>query len=216
MTDLESALEAARGADPASRILLRDRIAAHGEAAIGPMTLWAVDRRLGAFAVRVLERIGADPASHEAVVAALVAVERPKLAPEVARDVVDALSRLSPIRAPRRRLAGHRKASGRLGDGRVASTTEERFHEAMLEIYWLAGGATGYWANYFLRSVRDKGGLSAARELLDKTGTSPGFARLTAERRLDLSMEALVLRPEFSTLFTPAEIEIARARLAQQ
>jgi hypothetical protein len=76
MTDLDSALETARGADPASRILLRDRIAAHSGAAIGPMTVWAVDGRLGAFAVRVLERIGADPASHEAVVAALVAVNR--------------------------------------------------------------------------------------------------------------------------------------------
>ena len=84
----------------------------------------------------------------------------------------------------------------------------------MLDIYWLAGRATGYWASYFLRAVRNHGGVAAARELLRKTGTSPGFERLTAERRLDLSMEALVIKPEFSGLFTPREVQIARERLA--
>jgi hypothetical protein len=47
------------------------------------------------------------------------------------------------------------------------------------------------------------------------TGTSDGFERLKAEKRLDLSMEALVLDPRYSTLFTAEEIVIARARLVE-
>ena len=84
----------------------------------------------------------------------------------------------------------------------------------MLGIYWLAGRATGYWASYFLRGVRNKGGLTAAQDLLRKAGTSPGFERLKAERRLDLSMEAIVIRPKYEGLFTAHEIEIAHHRLA--
>lgn len=85
----------------------------------------------------------------------------------------------------------------------------------MLDIYWLAGRATGYWAGYFLRTVRDLTGLVAARHLLAEDGVSSGFDRLRKENRLDLSMEALVLRPEFRPLFTPEELDKARLRLDQ-
>lgn len=84
----------------------------------------------------------------------------------------------------------------------------------MLDIYTLAGRSTGYWAGYFLRTVRTRGGLATARLLLEEKGTSTGFERLKEEGRLDLSMEALVLRAEFRPLFTPAEISKAVERLA--
>jgi hypothetical protein len=89
---------------------------------------------------------------------------------------------------------------------------ELKFHQAMLDIYWLAGRATGYWAGYFLRSVRKDGGLEAARKLLWMNGTSNGFKRLKKEGRLDLSMETLLLRPEFDDLFSAEE----RARAADR
>lgn len=92
---------------------------------------------------------------------------------------------------------------------------EQRFHEAMLDIYALAGRASGYWAGYFLRTVRARGGIGTARYLLGLKGTSAGFERLRKEGRLDLSVEALVLRPEFRPLFTAAELETARTRLAR-
>jgi len=94
------------------------------------------------------------------------------------------------------------------------SMVELQFDQAMLDIYELAGRQTGYWANYFLRSVRKDGGLEAARKLLWKEGTSEGFERLKAEHRLDLSMEALMLRPEFRELFTAAELARAAERLS--
>ena len=55
--------------------------------------------------------------------------------------------------------------------------------------------------------------MGAARKLLWKSGTSNGFERLKAERRLDLSMEALMLRPEFRELFSEAELTRASDRL---
>ncbi len=93
------------------------------------------------------------------------------------------------------------------------SMVELQFDQAMLDIYELAGRQTGYWANYFLRSVRKDGGLEAARKLLWKEGTSEGFERLKAEHRLDLSMEALMLRPVFRELFSAAELACAEERL---
>ena len=96
----------------------------------------------------------------------------------------------------------------------------------MLEIFRLAGEATrrvrsdgtiarGYWASYFLRGVRNHGGPEYAHQLLRKLGTSDGFERLKEERRLNLSVEALILREEYAPLFTEDERKIAAHRLAE-
>jgi hypothetical protein len=90
----------------------------------------------------------------------------------------------------------------------------QKFHEAMLDIYDVAGKTTGYWAGYFRREVKTKGGLPVARRLLRVSGTSDGFERLKKEHALNLSVEALVLRSEFSSLFSDEERAIARERLA--
>jgi hypothetical protein len=218
MTDLKELLDAARNADAGSRIEFRNAIAAHGTHAIAPMAEWLNDPRLAAFAVRVLHRVADDPEARTDVVAALSAFDRRRVAPQIASDIAFVLAGLRPPTLPRGAAKSnerHQVSSPGLDRGRRdTSTTEERFHDGMLEIYWSAGRATGYWASYFLRAVRNKGGVATARELLRKTGTSPGFERLTAERRLDLSMEALVTRPEFANLFTPHETQIARERLA--
>lgn len=96
----------------------------------------------------------------------------------------------------------------------------------MLDVFRLAGEATrrtrpdgtierGYWASYFLRGVRNHGGPEYAHQLLRKEGTTDGFQRLKEEGRLDLTMEALVLRPEYTTLFTDEERRVAAHRLAE-
>ena len=217
MSGLDDLLDAARQADKGSRILLRDEIAAYGDHAIGPIVGWLKDPRLGAFAVRVLQVIAADPANRGSVIAELSAVSLRGLSPEVAGDVRKALTELRPTAGPRGSTGAHRPSREK---GRDAwrergggSILEEQFHDSMLGIYSLAGRATGYWASYFLRGVRNKGGVTEAQDLLHKTGTSPGFERLKAERRLDLSMEAIVIKPEFASLFTAQEVETAQRRL---
>lgn len=64
MTEAKTALTAllarAERADPATRIDLRDPIAAHGAAAIEALTPWLKVPALAAFAIRVIARIGLD------------------------------------------------------------------------------------------------------------------------------------------------------------
>jgi hypothetical protein len=44
---------------------------------------------------------------------------------------------------------------------------------------------------------------------------SDGFTALWRAKRLDLTVEAHVLKPEFESLFTSDELGIARSRLAE-
>ena len=91
---------------------------------------------------------------------------------------------------------------------------EARFEQEMVEkVYRTAGRETGYWAGYFLRSVKRHGGVGAARRLLGRPGVSNGLAKLSAMHRLDLAMETLVLDPAYQPLFTDEERAIASKRL---
>ncbi|MBV1813473.1 HNH endonuclease [Pseudomonas viridiflava] len=95
-------------------------------------------------------------------------------------------------------------------------SVEENFHHQMLDIYQHAGTEVGYWANYFLRGVKKHGGLNYARTALEKRkkdSIQKGFQALVDAGRVDISMESLVVRPEFASLFTDGEIAEARARL---
>ena len=89
---------------------------------------------------------------------------------------------------------------------------EDRFHQEMLRIYDEAK-EFDYNPTYFLRMVVDRGGLSAARQLLGGSQLSDGFVRLWHEQRLDLSVEALVLREPWRSLFTHEELAEAQRRL---
>ena len=91
---------------------------------------------------------------------------------------------------------------------------EARFEQDMVEkVYRATGRETGYWAGYFLRTVKKYGGVGAARRLLERGGVSKGLARLASLERLDLAMETLVLDPGYAPLFTDEERAVARRRL---
>jgi 5-methylcytosine-specific restriction enzyme A len=91
-----------------------------------------------------------------------------------------------------------------------------RFEQDMVEkVYRAAGRETGYWAGYFLRSVKQYGGVGAARRLLERGGVSAGLAKLASLNRLDLAMETLVLDPAYGVLFTDEERAIATRRLEE-
>jgi hypothetical protein len=95
----------------------------------------------------------------------------------------------------------------------VDPIVSKRFDAAMLEVYAAAMREVNYPARRFLAMVRGRGGLEAARQLLSKPGISEGFRRLAQAGKLDLTMEFLVLTPEYAELFTEEEREIARERL---
>jgi hypothetical protein len=228
MIDLDELLEVAKSADPGTRIELRDSIAAHGGRAIPAMRMWLEIPRLGAFAARVLGRIAEDTAHRVAVLNAFASVDAGQLSESVAGDVSETVSRIRGVSQLGAARTGrpHRPRNDQWPGTRSVSRLEMQFHDAMLDIFTLAGEATrkrrpdgstirGYWASYFLRGVRNHGGPEYAHQLLLAQGTSDGFQRLTDEHRLDLTVEALVLRPEFVDLFTASERSIAAHRLAR-
>jgi hypothetical protein len=95
----------------------------------------------------------------------------------------------------------------------MAKTKQDQFHEAMLSVYKQAKAECNYTATRFLRMVSEHGGLQAAKILLAASGYSDGFTELWRCKRLDITMEALVLKDEWSDLFTQDELNIARKRL---
>lgn len=90
-----------------------------------------------------------------------------------------------------------------------------KFNNEMLDLYHVVGKATGYWANYYLRSVRKIGGLAHAKKALAKEEkTQDGFKKLIEVGRPDLSLEASVISEEYRELFTKSELEEAERRLS--
>ncbi len=97
----------------------------------------------------------------------------------------------------------------------MASTLEAEFHEAMLDVYRRAKSEAGYPANRFLGMVAEHGGLYTARYLLSQPAVSDGYAALWERRRLDLTVESVILQPKWRQLFTAAERNTAIARLRE-
>ena len=72
-----------------------------------------------------------------------------------------------------------------------------------------------YNATIYIRMISTLGGLGAARQLLHSSSVSSGFTTLWEKSRLDLTVEAFVLREPWSALFTEEELQTARERLAE-
>ena len=85
----------------------------------------------------------------------------------------------------------------------------------MKDVYVRARSEANYTATYFVGMLSNYGGLGTAQRLLASTEASTGFTALYERGRLDLTVEALVVKPEFASLFTDDEIDIARQRLDQ-
>jgi len=90
---------------------------------------------------------------------------------------------------------------------------ERQFHAAMLRIYTRARDEAHYTAKRFRRMVGKHGGRETARILLEAPGVSEGYTALWERRRLDLTVEALVLQPAWRGLFTEEELAITAKRL---
>ena len=95
------------------------------------------------------------------------------------------------------------------------SNLEKQFEKEMLDIYIMAKKECGYNAVRFLQLVSEKGGLAAAKQLINKPGGTDGFTTLWEHHRLDLSVEAHVLKSEYAELFTEEEKNICRNRLKE-
>lgn len=89
---------------------------------------------------------------------------------------------------------------------------EDEFDRDMREIYKM-GIEHGYHAHYFIQMIEEHGGVDTAKRLLAADKPQEGLFRLWELGLLNESMEALVLQPEYATLFTELEIQTSRQRL---
>jgi hypothetical protein len=90
---------------------------------------------------------------------------------------------------------------------------EMNFDRAMLAIYQRAKDECDYNATRYLQMLMEHGGLETAQILINSSHVSDGYIALWERKRLDLTVEALVLQPEWQELFTDTERDIARKRL---
>ena len=84
----------------------------------------------------------------------------------------------------------------------------------MIEIYNTAK-SIGYNATRYLSMLSEHGGRETARILLHAATVSEGYAALWERGRLDLTVEAAILEPEWHALFSDVERQTAVARLRE-
>lgn len=97
----------------------------------------------------------------------------------------------------------------------AVSDAAQEFGRRMVETYRRSVTEANYNATYFRSMLAQLGPVDTARKLLASPAVSDGFAALWERGRMDLTVEALVVEPEFADLFTEDEIETARRRLEQ-
>jgi hypothetical protein len=96
----------------------------------------------------------------------------------------------------------------------ASTALAEQFNAAMLDIYRRAKAEAGYSARAFLDMVVTRGGLETAKTLINAPRPSLGYTHLYERGRLDLTVEALVVRnSRWHSLFTESELTRARKRL---
>ena len=92
---------------------------------------------------------------------------------------------------------------------------KRQFEQDMVNIYQTAKKECGYTATRFLQMIDKQGGWATAKQLIAKPGGTDGFAKLWEHGRLDLSVEALVLRKEYQSLFSEEEKRLCAERLKE-
>lgn len=95
------------------------------------------------------------------------------------------------------------------------SDVEVDFSQRMKAVYDRGRSEAGYNASYFLSMLSQYGPQETGHKLLASPAISDGFAELWERGRLDLTVEALVVEPKFSELFSDYEVAVARRRLEQ-
>lgn len=92
----------------------------------------------------------------------------------------------------------------------------EQFNDQALAVYENGKRELKYNGTRFLQKIRSAGGLAAAKSWLRpkrKDKPTNGFLKLVDFGKLDLSLEALVLKDPWRVLFTDSELAVARKRL---
>ena len=96
---------------------------------------------------------------------------------------------------------------------------EPALEAALFQLYEQWWRECGYRAERFRQTIvpgckKYKGGIAAARAVIHRSVTG-GWSALQKKNRLDLSVEALVLKEPWSQLFSDQDKVVARKKLRQ-
>lgn len=80
------------------------------------------------------------------------------------------------------------------------------FTAALLSVIDAAQTECGVRQARLRQNAETYGGVSAAKDYIKRNRVSDGFDALKAAKRLDLSMEALVVSPQYHAQFTDEEV----------
>jgi hypothetical protein len=92
---------------------------------------------------------------------------------------------------------------------------EAQFHRAILNMYERACREYKLNATRFLLLIGKLGGLTVAKRLINTPVFLDSLIELRKRGRLDISMEAMILKDTWKDLFTEEERDIARKRLRE-
>lgn len=98
--------------------------------------------------------------------------------------------------------------------GRPSKSLESEFADA-LKTSNEEAAKLGCYSVEFDAMLRIHGGKRTALKLVLSPKIQGGMRKVCELGRPDLTTEAIMLRPEFQSLFSKSEIELARWRLAQ-
>lgn len=97
----------------------------------------------------------------------------------------------------------------------LETKTEKEFDREMKLVYENAKTECNYIATRYLLMLNEYGGLNTAKRLLHGDKLSDGFIKLWECGRPDLTVEVLVIKPKYKSLFTEDEIKKAKRRLGK-
>ncbi len=97
----------------------------------------------------------------------------------------------------------------------MSGQVERRFHADMVAGAERLKLEIGYNPTRFMQMVGELGGVEAARQLLRGRDASDGFSTPWEHHRLDASVEAFVLLPWYSEMFSDQELGTAERRLVE-
>lgn len=111
--------------------------------------------------------------------------------------------------------AGEQKEVIESPEAADATGVQREFAGRMTDVYRRGLAEAGYNATYFRSMLAELGPLATAHKLLAAPAVSDGFAALWERGRMDLTVEAVVVEPQFAELFSSDEIAVAQRRLEQ-
>jgi hypothetical protein len=90
-----------------------------------------------------------------------------------------------------------------------------RFSEAVADLYKRTLVECNHRQTFLKELCDSMGGYRAAKKVLGNKKYIVGIASLKPYNRLDLSVEAYVVDPQWNGIFTKRQLEVANARLSQ-